>query len=1058
MKKAVKISLYVLGGFIGLLILAGILVPIIFKDDIKKAIDDTIAENVNAKIEFDISDFNISLFSNFPNLTVSMDNLAVIGIDEFKGDTLASFESFSVALDLMEVLSGDQMEINGIYLDSAKILGKVTKEGKANWDIVKPTDEEQVEEEDSEPFNLEIEEIIITNGEVVYDDQQGDMFAEILALNFDANIKLGEVMMVRTNTEINSLSYEMEGISYLYKGKFNSKVDMNADFDKGRYEFLENELRLNDFGFGFDGVIGVTDEATSFENFTFGAKDTKFKSILSLVPGVFLEGFEDLKTSGTFSFKGDANGSLSDTSYPSFNLGLSVKDGFLQYPDLPSSIKDITVDLGVNNPESKLQSTVVDLKQFSFDLAGNPFSASMLLKFLNEELSLYDLKAKANMKLDLAKLLQVVPVDGLAMKGLFKLQADISGIMSEENMAEKIPRVDVDMSLTNGFAESKEVPVPIKDMHFTSSVHIPEDNLNGGEFLLNDFTVSVAEEKFVANAEASEFNDAKFKGDLSGILDLDKILKIFPIEDMEMGGKFIVSEFFVDGRMSDIENEDYGKIKLGGGLDIENFTFKSEDLPQGITIKESKTTMTPDKINIESYDGLIGKSQVYVKGYLKNYMGYGLGLEDSTIIGDFDFSSPSFDVNEWMTEEEETTTVEVEDEEPLEIIPIPRNIDFVMHSSLDKVIYDNMDINDLKGDIIVKDGAVKMKKVDFNMLGGQFKMNGTYDTKDIEHPKFDYDMIIDGMAIKDAYATFNTVKVLAPITKGMSGKFSTDFKINGELGQDMMPLYNTLNGGGIFDINKAAVKDLEVFEKIGKTLKLKNFDGFALDKALIDATIEDGTVALKPFDAKAGDVDMKISGKNSFEGDIDYLFDMAIPSGAAGSAATSALSNAGISGIDVADNIPVMLGLTGTYDNPKPKILGKGSSKASNSVKTQAKEVVQKEVIDVAKKETFDEYNKQLEEQAANVIKESKKQATSVRKEGESAAEKLKKEGYAQAKALENQGGNMFAKKANEIAADKLRDETDKKAKQVKAEADKKAKQVEAEGRKKAESILSKKK
>ena len=1058
MKKSVKIILSVIGGLIGLLVLAGILVPIIFKDDIKKSIDGAIAENVNARVEFDVNDFDISLFSNFPSLTVSMGDVAVIGIEEFDGDTLASFSSFSIALNLMDVIGGE-MKINGIYLDSPKILGKVTKDGKANWDIAKATDEEEeVEEESSEALDLEIEEIIITNGQVIYDDQQGDMYAEMLGLNFEAGIKLGDVMVIRTNTKVNSLTYEMEGVPYVKQGEFESTLDLNAELEKGRYEFLNNELRLNNFIFGFDGIITATDDATSFENFTFGAKDTKFKSVLSLVPGVFMEGFEDLKTNGTFSFKGDANGSLTDTSIPEFNLGLNVKDGFVQYPDLPSSINDITFDLVVNNEDGKMQSTVVDLKEFSLDLAGNPFNFSLLLKFLNEEMSLYEVKAGADIKVDLAKILKVVPVEGLDLKGLFALKADISGVMSEEDAADKIPQVDVAMSLTNGFAKSSEVPVPIEDMHFKSEVHIPEDNLNGGSFLLDGFTIALAGEKFVANAEAQEFDDAAFKGDLSGVLDLDKILKVFPIDDMEMGGKFIVSEFFVAGRMSDIENEDYSKIKMGGGLDIENFTFKSEDVPQGVRITQSSTIMTPDKINIKTFEGFLGQSAVQANGYLGNYMGFGLGLPDSTIVGVFEFTSPSFDINEWMIDDEESSsTVEIEEEEPLEVIPIPTNIDFVLNSKLDKVIYDNMDINNLNGVIIVRDGAVIMKGVNFNMLDGEFEMDGSYDTKDPAHPTFSYDMVINGLAIKDAYSTFNTVQKLAPIAKTMSGKFNTDFKIYGELDQEMMPIYNTLNGGGIIDLDKAAVREVKAFEAIGKTLKIDDFNEIVIEKVKIEATIEDGTVSLKPFAAKAGNVDMIVSGKNSFEGEIDYVFDMELPSGAAGDAASNALSNAGVGGANIGETVPIKVGLTGSYENPKPKILSGGAKDVKENVKEEAKEAVTKEV-EAVKEKSYEEYNKQLEEQAKNVIKESKIQANNIRKEGKSAAEELQKEGYAQATALENKGGNVFEKRANKELAKKLRSETDNKALGVYNEADKKAKSVESEGRKKADSILRKKK
>jgi hypothetical protein len=36
----------------------------------------------------------------------------------------------------------------------------------------------------------------------------------------------------------------------------------------------------------------------------FAGKDNTFKSILSLVPGIYTESFEDLKTSGSMDFQG----------------------------------------------------------------------------------------------------------------------------------------------------------------------------------------------------------------------------------------------------------------------------------------------------------------------------------------------------------------------------------------------------------------------------------------------------------------------------------------------------------------------------------------------------------------------------------------------------------------------------------------------------------------------------------------------------------------------------------------------------------------------------------
>ena len=57
-----KKLLYILLGLILLLVIAAVAIPIIFKDDIKAAIDEQLEASVNADVVFDVDNLNISLF------------------------------------------------------------------------------------------------------------------------------------------------------------------------------------------------------------------------------------------------------------------------------------------------------------------------------------------------------------------------------------------------------------------------------------------------------------------------------------------------------------------------------------------------------------------------------------------------------------------------------------------------------------------------------------------------------------------------------------------------------------------------------------------------------------------------------------------------------------------------------------------------------------------------------------------------------------------------------------------------------------------------------------
>jgi uncharacterized protein involved in outer membrane biogenesis len=111
----------VIGSLFILLIASIVAIPILFKDDIKKAIDDAIAENINAEVFYDVDGFSVSLIKNFPNLSVSMSEFGISGKDEFSQDTLASIGTFRLTVDLMS-LFGDQITINEVLLDNPCLL------------------------------------------------------------------------------------------------------------------------------------------------------------------------------------------------------------------------------------------------------------------------------------------------------------------------------------------------------------------------------------------------------------------------------------------------------------------------------------------------------------------------------------------------------------------------------------------------------------------------------------------------------------------------------------------------------------------------------------------------------------------------------------------------------------------------------------------------------------------------------------------------------------------------------------------------------------------------
>jgi hypothetical protein len=127
----------------------------------------------------------------------------------------------------------------------------------------------------------------------------------------------------------------MGGVGYLTKTKTRFKADLDMNMPNMKFTFKENELNLNDLGLSFDGFVAMPKEDIDMD-LKFAAKQTEFKSILSLIPTVYTKDFASVQTQGKLTLAGKANGTMhtspdgkSDT-YPSFDINLGIANAIFQ--------------------------------------------------------------------------------------------------------------------------------------------------------------------------------------------------------------------------------------------------------------------------------------------------------------------------------------------------------------------------------------------------------------------------------------------------------------------------------------------------------------------------------------------------------------------------------------------------------------------------------------------------------------------------------------------------------------------------------------------------------
>lgn len=432
MKKIVKIGAKIILLLLALILAAMILIPILFKNKIKEVVVTQVNSMVNARV--DVGDFSLGFFKNFPNLAFSLKDVSVSGVDQFDGDTLAAFNSFSVVFNLKSIFSDDGYEVKSIIVDQPRVKAVVLADGSANWDIMK--DSEEVEEvaaetpaETAGEMKLLLRKFLVNNGTIIYNDASLNMSAALEELTFELSGDMTETetdLLMALN--VKSVDVVYDGIRYLRRASVNSEIGLFADLNAFRFVFSENYFTINDLTLNFAGEV-VMPQDDIYTDITFSTPKTNFKSLISMVPAIYLEGYEALRADGSFELSGNVKGTYSDadSTMPDAVIKMVVRDGMISYPDLPEKITAIKMDMNVDFNGTDMDKTVVDLSAFHFELAGNPFDMTMLLK---TPMSDPDIKASASGKIDFGSLAKAIPIEDMTLTGILETSLDMAGRMS----------------------------------------------------------------------------------------------------------------------------------------------------------------------------------------------------------------------------------------------------------------------------------------------------------------------------------------------------------------------------------------------------------------------------------------------------------------------------------------------------------------------------------------------------------------------------------------------------------------------------------------------------
>ena len=366
--------------FLVVLVVALALAPVLFKGKLRVVADRQIAQRVRAKVLYNPADIDVSLLRSFPELTLNIKNLRVIGLDSFSRDTLAYLPNLRVGLDVMSVVRGGEIDVKSVELERPDLSLRRLKSGRANWDVIISDSAAAAKGQDTSQIKLAIKGWKLTDGHLRYEDLTLPFSMEARGVNHSGSGDFASnVFDMKSQTTATDLDMIYNGVAYVTNKQLDAEVTMTMDLNKNLYTFKDNRIKLNDFPFSFAGVIGLPNAQDITYDVSFKALETDFKTLLSLVPGAYTDKFKNIETSGKVAFDGYAKGTQNAQHLPGYGVNLVVTNGQFKYPDLPQAAKNINLKMQVSNLTGVTKDVKVNIPQFHLDLGPNPVDGNMVI-------------------------------------------------------------------------------------------------------------------------------------------------------------------------------------------------------------------------------------------------------------------------------------------------------------------------------------------------------------------------------------------------------------------------------------------------------------------------------------------------------------------------------------------------------------------------------------------------------------------------------------------------------------------------------------------------------
>ncbi len=850
-----------------------ILLPMLFPEYIEKEVKQYANRHIEGKLNFENS--SLSFFNHFPSLTLSLEKFELSGSAPFQNENLIRAEEVAFGVDLYKLIFEGTVEIDEIFAENPVINVKVDENGLANYNVYKSTDSKTASDTTSTAVRLE--HIEINNASLTYNDASLNFTFEAKGFNYLGVGNLDQAVFdLQTTAKIDNLNLAYGGKQYLRNKKIQAELVTKINTNSLAFKFEKNDLVINKLAVRFNGLFEFLNDGY-FMDISARASDCNLDDLFSALPPEYTQWQSQTTLQGKgdvgFSIKGKY--SAATASNPDFNFLFNVRNGLVKSNSAPMPIENLNFNLLVSAPQLNFSQTNVSLKDFSFKL-GNGFAKA---NYVSTGIDRILMKSDVQASFDLKDFSDALNLDFVKLQGSLKAEGTVAGVF--EASKSLMPKTDFDLSLKNGEIETSYYPNPIQDIEIVAGILNNSPKLSGTTIDLSKIAFTFEKQPFTATALFVNPEDVSYKIKAAGALDVGRIAKVFKVSNLD---GFLDAKLKLSGAASAIAAKNFGALQNDGYLKVRNIRLKAGLLPLDFKVEKGDFSFVKNQMKFDAFTARYGSSEIRMNGQVLDVIPF-LFEENAVLKGNFLFEADQLVVSEWMaaapqTQERDTdTATKAKTEAPKAsgVVVVPANLDITLRAKAQKIVYNDLNLNDFSGAVHADRGTLRLAKTGFDLIGCKVAATGTYKNFGTEKAGYDVRLTASNFDIKRAYNEIELFRTAASSAESASGLVSLDYRLNGVLNENMEPIYPSIVGAGSLTLEDIKVKGLKMFSIVGKKTGSDAVANPDLKKVVVKSSIRNNVITIDRTKFGAGLFRLRFEGKTNFNGQMNLKLRVGLP-------------------------------------------------------------------------------------------------------------------------------------------------------------------------------------